>query len=351
VLRSAAVSGRSGRLTPLAAAALAGALAGCLLALPADAARGAGSAERAAAEERGAALNRRAHVALLQLYALESSVDRARAYAGALEARSLELGRRVASAARRVGIVRRSLAVTRAQTAGILERLYVEGGTDPIALLLGATSLDEALAGLDGLERTAHRNRRLANDLRATLGRLQRLEVSLRVQRQALDAARRRAADAVAELSRRVDARTAFAAGLRARGALWHARAAELERQARAAAGVTASLAAERTPEASWATPIQQLAPVAGPRALTVDAVGYHLPGRTASGLPVGHGIVAVDPTVIPLGTRLHVPGYGSAVAADVGSAVQGHLIDLWFPSRKHALAWGRRTVTITIYG
>jgi len=79
--------------------------------------------------------------------------------------------------------------------------------------------------------------------------------------------------------------------------------------------------------------------------------VAYHLPGRTASGLPVGVGVIAVDPTVIPLGTRVFVPGYGAAVAADVGSAIRGNIIDLWMPSTAAARAWGRRTVTITVYG
>ena len=61
--------------------------------------------------------------------------------------------------------------------------------------------------------------------------------------------------------------------------------------------------------------------------------------------------MIAVDPAVIPLGTRVFVPGYGSAVAADVGSAIRGAIIDLWMPSTGAALAWGRRTVTITVYG
>jgi 3D (Asp-Asp-Asp) domain-containing protein len=82
-----------------------------------------------------------------------------------------------------------------------------------------------------------------------------------------------------------------------------------------------------------------------------VDTVAYHLPGRTASGLPVGVGVIAVDPSVIPLGTRVFVPGYGAAVAADVGSAIKGAVIDLWMPSTAAARAWGRRTVTITVYG
>ena len=83
---------------------------------------------------------------------------------------------------------------------------------------------------------------------------------------------------------------------------------------------------------------------------LKVDAVAYSLPGRTALGVPVRKGVVAVDPTLIPLGTKLHVPGYGPGLAADVGHAIKGRIIDLWFPTLAKARQWGRRTVTITIY-
>ena len=88
------------------------------------------------------------------------------------------------------------------------------------------------------------------------------------------------------------------------------------------------------------------------PRAyrLKVDAVAYHLKGSTALGVPVRKGVVAVDPKIIPLGTNLHVPGYGRGLAADVGYAIKGHIIDLWFPSTAKARKWGRRTVTITVY-
>ncbi len=83
---------------------------------------------------------------------------------------------------------------------------------------------------------------------------------------------------------------------------------------------------------------------------LKVDAVAYYLPGKTAIGVPVGKGVVAVDPKLIPLGTKLHVPGYGPGLAADVGYAIKGRVIDLWFPSTAKARNWGRRTVTITVY-
>jgi 3D (Asp-Asp-Asp) domain-containing protein len=83
---------------------------------------------------------------------------------------------------------------------------------------------------------------------------------------------------------------------------------------------------------------------------MTVDAVAYYLPGSTALGVPVRRGVVAVDPKLIPLGTKLHVPGYGPGLAADVGYAIRGRIIDLWFPTTAQARKWGRRTVTITVY-
>jgi len=89
-------------------------------------------------------------------------------------------------------------------------------------------------------------------------------------------------------------------------------------------------------------------------RKLTVATTGY-APGvdgvgtRTATGAKAGYGIIAVDPGVIPLGTRVYIPGYGYAVAADTGGAIRGNKIDLCFDTRAEALAWGRRSVTITV--
>ena len=89
----------------------------------------------------------------------------------------------------------------------------------------------------------------------------------------------------------------------------------------------------------------------AGPagRTITVVATGYSMSGSTATGVPTGWGTVAVDPSVIPLGSRLTIPGYGEGVAADTGSAVRGAVVDLWFPTPQQALDWGRRVVTVTL--
>ncbi|HYZ16575.1 MAG TPA: 3D domain-containing protein [Candidatus Acidoferrum sp.] len=69
--------------------------------------------------------------------------------------------------------------------------------------------------------------------------------------------------------------------------------------------------------------------------------------GVTATGRPAGHGIVAVDPRVIPLGTRMFIPGYGQAIAGDTGGAIKGNRIDLGFDSTSDARSFGRRPVMV----
>ncbi|MGM9539669.1 3D domain-containing protein [Anaerovibrio sp.] len=71
--------------------------------------------------------------------------------------------------------------------------------------------------------------------------------------------------------------------------------------------------------------------------------------GITATGAVARRGIVAVDPDVIPLGTRVYIPGYGTAVAADTGGAIRGNKIDLCMESYGEAINFGRRSVEVYI--
>ena len=88
--------------------------------------------------------------------------------------------------------------------------------------------------------------------------------------------------------------------------------------------------------------------------ALYMEATAY-LPGDgdgsgiTASGIPATYGVAAVDPAVIPLGTRLYIPGYGEAIAADTGGAIVGHKIDLCMESYGEAMQFGRQNVTVYV--
>ncbi|MGH7683574.1 MAG: 3D domain-containing protein, partial [Vulcanimicrobiaceae bacterium] len=75
----------------------------------------------------------------------------------------------------------------------------------------------------------------------------------------------------------------------------------------------------------------------------------YGCSGTTAIGLPAGFGIVAVDPRVIPLGTRLFIEGYGPALAGDTGGAIKGYRIDLGFNSYESAIHFGERPVRVFV--
>lgn len=81
-------------------------------------------------------------------------------------------------------------------------------------------------------------------------------------------------------------------------------------------------------------------------------ATAYSLRGRTASGRMVSKGIIAADPRILPLGSRvrLEVPGYhGEYLVADTGGMIRGRRIDIWIPSSREAMRFGRRTVKLTV--
>jgi len=345
---------------PLLAAALA---TGALLTISTPSS---GSAETAPAlADRAAALGRSESAALLELYAAESALARARSETRRLAAYSERLARSEQSLNVRTGVVRRSLKASQERVATLLRALYIQGEPDPIAVILGATSLDEAVAGIEGLSRATTQNRRLSVEARLRARQLRELRAQLTEERARLTGAESAARAGVARFEAAVAGRSATVAAVRRQRSLTTQRLAALQAQAHAAERRSSEITSAATAEAKAAAQTDVAtetastedasAPAAsltqGTRTLVVDAVAYHLPGRTASGLPVGVGVIAVDPNVIPLGTRVFVPGYGPAVAADVGSAIRGNIIDLWMPSTAQARAWGRRTVTITIYG
>ena len=91
---------------------------------------------------------------------------------------------------------------------------------------------------------------------------------------------------------------------------------------------------------------------------MTVTATAYTAyctgcSGTTAIGIDLranpNQRVIAVDPRVIPLGTKVWVEGYGEAIAGDTGGAIKGNKIDVFIPSQESAMAWGVKTVKIRI--
>jgi cystine transport system substrate-binding protein len=309
-------------------------------------------------------LESRTHRALLDLYALDSRLHAAQASLSALQAQAARLHDEQALLAQRIAATESTLAVSQQQLGENLRTLYKQGDVSALAVMLGADSLDEALSKLDALNSVADESQQVVEVTRDARVRLARLHDSLQERRAALDAAvagARRTATALASAHAE---RVGFISRLRTEQNLKRSQIAALqtaaqkverksnEIQAQASTAAPAPLEAGSTTGTGDAAPAAPAppAPAPGSRTLTVSSTGYVLAGRTATGIPAGYGVVAVDPSVIPLGSRLTIPGYGDGVAADTGGAVRGNTIDLWFPTLAQARAWGRRTVTITLH-
>jgi 3D (Asp-Asp-Asp) domain-containing protein len=311
-------------------------------------AEGAGPKEGAQSSPRQqrTGLAARSHTALLSLYALDSRLLRARSELAGLRSRADGLRLERDRVLQEVEVVEGNLKASQRLLGDRLRALYEQGEPDAIAILLGATSLDDAVTRLDELERSARQGAQAATDSRDGRSKLRGLVLELADRIRAIQALEARAELTAAALESARAKRVSYLAALSRQRRLNSRQIRALDHRARQVVAKAEAVQAQTAPASSaGASGVTD-----GARTLTVTSTGYSLPGRTSTGLPVGFGIVAVDPAVIPLGTRITIPGYGEGVAGDTGGAVQGTTIDLWFPTLAQALAWGRRTVTITLH-
>lgn len=86
-------------------------------------------------------------------------------------------------------------------------------------------------------------------------------------------------------------------------------------------------------------------------RTMQVEATAYTGGGITATGINLNDNskVIAVDPSVIPLGSRVLIDGYGEYIAGDTGGAINGNIIDVYVASHSEAISFGRRALTIHI--
>lgn len=132
-----------------------------------------------------------------------------------------------------------------------------------------------------------------------------------------------------------------------------------------AKAATVANDAPTSTPKTSTSAPVtktassttQTQAPASG-KTMTVEATAYTpycagCSGITATGIDVrsnpNQKVIAVDPSVIPLGSKVWVEGYGEAIAGDTGGAIKGNKIDILMPTQEQAINFGRQSITIKV--
>jgi 3D (Asp-Asp-Asp) domain-containing protein/peptidoglycan hydrolase CwlO-like protein len=292
----------------------------------------------------------KSHQVLLRLYSLQSRLAQSAQRLEALEKRGAKLEEAQASAKSQLTIARESMTAAHGQLGERLRQLYIEGDVDPLAVLLGAESLDDALAAFDGLNRLAEQDQDIIEELTKARAALRTAITRLAARRAELWATLDQAEAAHASLARAQAQQNAYLASLRRQQDLNRSQISKLSAQAAASEERSEDISAGGGGGGGGgAAPPPGPPPQSGSK-VTVSSTGYCLRGTTATGIPVGWGVIAVDPSFIPLGTRMFVPGYGEGVAADTGSAVKGAVIDLWFPTCAQALQWGWRTVTITLH-
>ena len=298
-------------------------------------------------------LQGRTHRALLDLYALDTRFQTAQSELTSLQAQAAGLRQQQALLRIQLAATRHTLSVSRRELGLNLRMLYKQGDISALAVVLGAQNLDEAVTKLDALTNVADESKKIVEATSAARLQLMRLQDALLERSVAIAAALRSAQQTANALAAARTTRLSFISQLRGQQRL---KAAQISALLAAAKRVERkSNEIQATAVIAVESPTASTPPSPGPaaqsgRTLTVNSTGYSLPGRTSTGIPVGWGVIAVDPSVIALGSRVTVPGYGEGVAADTGSAVRGATIDLWFPSLGQAQAWGRRTVTITLH-
>jgi 3D (Asp-Asp-Asp) domain-containing protein len=289
-------------------------------------------------------LAQRSRGVVLQLYALDSSLAREQARLVELRIRSAQMKAELAAARQRLHVAKHTLRTEQRSLAARLQLMYEQGDSDPLAVVLGASSVADALGNLDSLDRIASQDREIIVQTRTAKHTADSLARTLETKQRDLQTLADQALQSVADLQQAHAQRTSYLASLANQQRLNAGAISSYQQQALAVEAKARQLATVAT------TPVSDTTGIApGAHTLTVTATGYSINGRTATGAPTGWGVVAVDPSVIPLGTRLSIPGYGSGVAADTGGAIQGATIDLWFPTVAQANAWGRRTVTISL--
>ncbi|MGH3003656.1 MAG: 3D domain-containing protein [Gaiellaceae bacterium] len=332
------------RLFPLAAIALA--------VLAAPGVGGADSAPHAAAalHAQSSKLAARSRAAVLELYALDQQLGTTQRRLAGLRLQRATLRAERASLLRQRAVGRRSTRIAQARLGKRLRLLYEQGTVEPLEIVLGARSLDDAVSSLDSLTRAGAEDEAVVRELRTARKALDAASAAMASRARALAAATLQARATARALEQGRSARAAYIAALTVRRRLNEAQIASTIDRARAAQVRSLRLSPPPTRTVTVAAPSHAgRTPVQG-RTITVSSTGYSLGGTTSTGLPTGWGVAAVDPSVIPLGTHMTVPGYGEAVAADTGGSIAGATIDLWFPSRAQAGAWGRRTVTVVLH-
>lgn len=271
-----------------------------------------------------------------QVVTLDSEINGLTSRLGQLEAKSESLMAKISNTNDQIAAKRKRLADKRRALGQRARNIYVNGKSNTITMLLKSNGVSDFIQRTEYLHKVNQRDTELISTVRRDAALLEASVSDLKQSRKQVDSL-------AAELRSRKDR-------------LVKSKAEKQQVLARAGAQATAVQSQSGKVESKMSQ-VNATTTVTGKhtgRYMMMVATGYSpqepgLTDSTASGLKAQHGVVAVDPSVIPLGTRLYVEGYGSAIAGDTGSAIKGNRIDLCFDTLAECNAYGNHTVRVEI--
>ena len=256
-----------------------------------------------------------------------------------LSSRSAGLSEEIENVTAEVDAGRVKLSAKRRALALRARSMYVNGRASNIEMLLSSEDFSDFLSRTDLVRKVTTQDAKMIESVRSASERLEASLAELGRKKSEVDGAKK---DLSERKSRLEDARTERNLVL--------ARAGEQREAVERRTGEIESKMRELNPP----RPSDPVTGTPTGRYLTMMATAYSplepgLSESTASGMRAQRGVVAVDPRVIPLGTRVHVEGYGNAIAGDTGSAIKGMRIDLCFDTLEEVEAYGWRVVRVEI--
>jgi len=253
-----------------------------------------------------------------------------------LEGKSVELENSIGSTEAEIDSNQKRLSLKRKALAQRIRSMYVNGKSSNLDMLLSSSDLSDFMLRSEFLKKITDQDDRLIDSVELESQRLEQSLAELRRRKSEIDAMARELTSRRQRLERDRSARQDLLS-----------RAGDSRQAVEEKSEKVKSRMDELNP------PDTRPGTHTG-RFMTMEATGYSpeepgLDDTTSTGMKAQHGVVAVDPRVIPLGTRLYIEGYGYAIAGDTGSAIKGNRIDLCFDTLEEVEAYGWRTITVEI--
>lgn len=280
-----------------------------------------------------------------ELVTLDSEVQTVSGRITDLQSKSVSLKKRIVALKAEAEAAKAELARKKVDLSLRARDMYINGRKCSLDLILSSENISDFMQRAQYQERLATGDSKMVSEITTESKKLASSLDELTARKSEIDSLAR---EAVARKDRMTGARQEKQQLL--------VRAGDEEQQVQAQASSVETKMKELNPPAAQPNPSrpQPAGPPTAGNKMTMVATMYcplepGLDDHTATGMKATRGVIAVDPRVIPLGTRMWVEGYGNGIAGDTGSAIKGNRIDLCVDTLEECNAYGKRTVQVVI--